>query len=147
MKPTHTTQDTERNVIDATSKFRAERPRLKVLKNPALTPDEGKVIDLYIAARRKQQAASAAADALKPSVLKIVQARQQVARKGALVSLDHSYSYHYSAAITVLAKTLSEQREMERDNGTAKAVVSPTVAFEDVRRKEKERREAQQKAS
>jgi hypothetical protein len=147
MKPMNTKQDTERNVIDANSKFRAGRPRLKVLKNPALTPDEGKVIDLYIAARRKQQAAAAAADAIKPTVLRIVQTRQQVARRGALVSLDHSYTYHYSAAVTVLAKTLSEQRETERDNGTAKAVVSATVAFEDVRRKEKERREAQQKAS
>lgn len=145
MKPTDTNQDTERKVIDATAKF-PPAPRLRVLKNPPLTSDEGKVIDLYIAARRKQQAASAAADALKPSVLKIVQARQQVARKGALVSLDHSYSYHYSAATLVLAKTLSEARELERDNGTALAVVSPTVAFEDVRRKDAEKRAKLSKA-
>jgi hypothetical protein len=49
MKPTDTNQDTERNVIDATSKFRAERPRLKALKNPPLEPEEAKVLDRYIA--------------------------------------------------------------------------------------------------
>lgn len=140
-KTLNTTSDTSSNIIDARAKLRPA-PRLKVLKNPPLSPEEGKVIDLYIAARRKQQAATAAADALKPAVLRIVQTRLQVARKGALVSLDHSYTYHYSAAITVLAKTLSEQREAERDNGTAKAVVTATVAFEDVRRKEAGRREA-----
>ena len=141
MKTPHTTQDTAHNIIDARAKLRPA-PRLRVLKNPPLSPDESKVIDLYITARRKQQAAAAAADALKPTVLRIVQTRQQIARRGALVSLDHSYTYHYSAAVTVLAKTLSEQRETERDNGTAKAVVSATVAFEDVRRKDAERRAA-----
>ena len=141
-KTLNTTQDTSRNnIIDARTKLRPA-PRLRVLKNPPLAPDEGKIIDLYIAARRKQQAAAAAAEALKPTVLTIVQKRQQIARRGALVSLDHSYNYHYSAAVTVLAKTLSEQRETERDNGTAKAVVSATVAFEDVRRKDAERRAA-----
>jgi hypothetical protein len=140
MKPMNTKQDTERNVIDANSKFRAGRPRLKVLKNPALTPEEGKVLDRYIAARRREQAGKAEADGLKGAVLRIVQARQQVARRGAVVSLDFSYKYHYSAATAVLEKTLSETRERERDSGEAKAITTATVAFEDIRRKDAEKR-------
>lgn len=142
MKTQNTSSDTERNVIDATEKFKPARPRLRVLKNPPLEPEEAKVLDRYIAARRREQAGKAEADALKGTVLRIVEARQQVARRGAVVSLDFSYKYHYSAATAVLEKTLSETREQERDTGIAKAIVNPTVAFEDVRRKDRERREA-----
>jgi len=146
MKPTDTTQDTERNVIDATAKLKGTcRPRL--LKKPALEKEESKIIDLYIAARRREQAAAVAADELKPRVLHIVKTHQQVARRGAVVSLDHSYRWHYSGIVTAMAKTLSEERERERENGTAKASVSATVAFEDVRRKDQERRMAMEKAS
>src|SRR6187551_169535 len=97
------TPDNGSNIVDATAGLRP-RPRLRILKSPPLSPDEAGVIDRYIAARRKQHSAMAQADALKGSVLRIVESRQQVARRGALVSLDHSYSYHYSAAITVLSK-------------------------------------------
>jgi hypothetical protein len=146
MKTTDTTQDTERNIIDATAKLKALcRPRL--LKKPALEKEESKIIDLYIAARRREQAAAVTADELKPQVLHIVKTHQQIARRGAVVSLDHSYRWHYSGNVTRLAKTLSDEREAERENGAAKATVSATVAFEDVRRKERERRIAMEKAS
>lgn len=112
-------------------------PKLRVLKSPPLTAEEAKVIDLYIAARRREQAGKAAADALKGAVLQLVERRQQIARRGALVTLDHSYKYHYSAGVAVLEKTLSEAREKERDAGTARAIITATVAFEDVRRKER----------
>lgn len=134
------------NVINATPNLKSAcRPKL--LKKPALDTEDGKIIDLYIAARRREQAAAVAADELKPRVLQIVRVHQQVARRGALVSLDHCYRWHYSGTVTVLAKTLADERETERENGTAKATVSATVAFEDVRRKERERREAMEKAS
>lgn len=103
-------------------------------------PEEAAAVDRYIAARRKEQAGKAAADALKPVVLQIVRTRQQIARRGALVTLDHSYAYHYSAAVAVIAKALSEARDGERDSGEAKAVVTETVAFEDVRRRDAEKR-------
>jgi len=80
----------------------------------------------------------AAADALKPVILAIVQPRGQVARRGALVSLDKSYAY--SAAVAVLSKTLSDTRATERDTGLAKAVVTETVSFEDVRRRDAAKR-------
>jgi hypothetical protein len=144
-KTLNTTSDPSSNIIDARAKLRPA-PRLKVLKNPPLSPEEGKVLDRYIAARRREQAGKAEADALKGTVLRIVEARQQVARRGAVVSLDFSYKYHYSAATAVLEKTLSETRERERDNGTAKAITTATVAFEDVRRKDAERRAKLQQA-
>jgi hypothetical protein len=75
-------------------------------------------------------------------VLRIVEAKRQIARREAVVSLDFSYKYHYTAATAVLEKTLSETRERERDSGEAKAIVNATVAFEDIRRKDRERREA-----
>ncbi len=136
------TQDTKslpENVIDATPKLQP-RPRIRVLKAQKLSPEEAAAVDRYIAARRKEQAGKAAADALKPVILAIVQPRGQVARRGALVSLDKSYAYHYSAAVTVLAKALSETRATERDTGLAKAVVTETVAFEDVRRRDAAKR-------
>lgn len=135
------TQDTKslpENVIDATAALK--RPRIRVLKAPKLSPEEAAAVDRYIAARRKEQAGKAAADALKPVVLAIVQPRGQVARLGALVSLDKSYSYNYSAAVAVLAKTLSDTRATERETGLAKAVVTETVAFEDVRRRDAAKR-------
>ena len=102
MKPKDTTQDTERNVIDATEALKSKRTRgsaslagLKLLKKPALEKEESKIIDLYIAARRREQAAAVAADELKPQVLHIVKAHQQIALRGALVSLDHSSRCHY----------------------------------------------------
>lgn len=137
------TQDTNTrpaNVIDATAALKP-RPRIKLLKAPKLSPEEAAAVDRYIAARRKEQAGKAAADALKPVVLAIVQPRGQVARRGALVSLDKSYSYHYSAAVAVLSKTLSDTRATERETGLAKAVVTETVAFEDVRRRDAAKRE------
>lgn len=136
------TQDTKslpENVIDATAALKP-KPRIRVLKAPKLSPEEAAAVDRYIAARRKEQAGKAAADALKPVILAIVQPRGQVARRGALVSLDKSYSYHYSAAVAVLSKTLSDTRATERETGLAKAVVTETVAFEDVRRRDTERR-------
>jgi hypothetical protein len=154
------TQDTNtaapENVIDATRALKNQRgsgtrgtsslPGLKLLKKPALGKEESRIIDLYITARRREQAAAVAAEDLKPQVLHIVKTHQQVARRGAVVSLDHSYRWHYSGVVTVLAKTLSEERERERENGTAKATVSATVAFEDVRRKDRERRVAMERA-
>ena len=154
MKTNDTTQDTERNIIDATRELKSKRtrgsaslPGLKLLKKPMLDKEEGKIIDLYIAARRREQAAAVAADELKPQVLHIVKMHQQIARRGAVVSLDQSYRWHYSGLVTALAKTLSEERERERENGSAKASVTPTVAFEDVRRKDSQRRAAMEKAS
>lgn len=88
-----------------------------------------------------------AADKLKPQVLHIVKTHQQVARRGAVVSLDHSYRWHYSGVVTAMAKSLSEERERERENGSAKASVSATVAFEDVRRRDQERRLAMEKTA
>lgn len=114
-------------------------PKLKVLKHIPLTPEQAKKLDIYIAGRRKEQAGKAQADSVKADVLQIVEGRQQIARRGALVSLDHSYKYHYSAGVAVLEKTLSETRELERDNGTAKAIITPTVAFEDIRRRDREK--------
>jgi hypothetical protein len=70
------TQDTNtaatKNVIDATAALRPERPKMKLLKKPVLDAEDGKIIDLYIAARRREQAAVVAADELKPRVLQIV---------------------------------------------------------------------------
>ena len=118
MKTNDTTQDTERNIIDATEALKSKRTRgsaslagLKLLKKPALEKEESKIIDLYIAARRREQAAAVTADELKPQVLHIVKTHQQSARRGALVSLDHSYRWHYSGNVTRLAKTLSDERE------------------------------------
>jgi hypothetical protein len=159
MKTQDTNTATAENVIDATKALKAKRAResgtrgassltgLKLLKGPALGKEESKIIDLYIAARRREQAAAVAAEDLKPQVLRIVREHQQVARRGAVVSLDHSYRWHYSGTVTVLAKTLSEERERERENGTAKATVSATVAFEDIRRKDRERRVAMEKSA
>lgn len=157
------------NVIDATEVLKSKRtgrdsglgtrlpaavsqsrvaPRApKILKKAVLDKEEAAVLDRYIAARRREQSAAAAAEALKSAVLQIVKVHQQVARRGALVSLDHSYRWHYSGTITVLAKSLSEEREKERENGTAKATVSATVAFEDVRRKDRSRREGMEGAA
>jgi hypothetical protein len=144
MNTTHDTNQGSKKIIDATARLKPVK--LKVLKAPPLTAEEAKVLDQYIAARRRAQAAGTVAEELKPRVLTIVQARQQVARRGALVSLDKSYAYHYSVVVTALAKTVAEARERERENGTAKAVVTETVAFEDVRRREREKRERMEKA-
>ena len=103
-------------------------------------------MDGYIAARRREQTAAADAERLKPGVLEIVKVRQQVSRRGAVVPLDHAYRWFYSGEVTHSAKVLSEQREKERETGVAKVTVSPTVAFEDIRRKDRERREAMEKA-
>lgn len=80
-------------------------------------------------------------------LLQIVREHQQIARRGAVVSLDHSYRWHYCGTFRVLPKTLSDERECERENATAKATVSATVAFEDVRRKDRERRAAMEKSA
>jgi hypothetical protein len=146
MKTQDTNPQTSHNIINATANLKSAcRPKL--LKKPVVDAEDGKIIDLYIAARRREQAAAVAADELKPQVLLIVKTHQQVARRGAVVSLDHSYRWHYSGVVTQMAKTLSEERERERENGSAKASVSATVAFEDVRRKDRERRVAMEKSA
>jgi hypothetical protein len=133
------TKDKSPNVIDATSALR--RPAVKPLKMPELQPGQWKVLDAYIAARRRQAAAEDEANGLKPAVLDIVKVHQQVARKGAVVRLSKLYEWKYGDIVTGLAKTLADEREHERESGIALATVNATVAFEDVRAKERARRE------
>jgi hypothetical protein len=126
-------------VIDATSALR--RHGVKPLKAPDLQSEQWRVLDAYIAARRRQAAAEAEAGELKPEVLDIVKAHQQIARKGAVVKLSKLYEWTYGDIVTGLAKTLADEREHERDSGKALATVTATVAFEDVRAKDRARRE------
>jgi hypothetical protein len=135
------------NVIDASAALK-KRSRLgRSLAPPAGTPRPGlkdgdlEVLDRYIAARRRQALAEAQADGLKPAVLAIVKVHLQVARKGAVVKLKNCYEWKYSAVIAEMAKDLSDAKETARENGSALASVGTTVAFEDVRAKERAKRE------
>jgi len=133
-------------VVDAAGSRKAAQ-NAKVLKMPPLSQEQAAMMDGYIKARRREQAAAADAERLKPGVLEIVKERQQVSRSGAIVTLDHAYRWFYTGEVTCLAKQLSDRREKERETGVAKVTASPTVAFEDVRRKDREKREAMEKAS
>lgn len=116
-------------------------PAVRVLRNTKLSAEERDLIDRYVRARRREAAGKAAADALKSAVLALVQRELQVAWSGSLTCLDVSVRYHYSARVVALEKTLAEVKALEREDGTAGRLATQTVAWEDVRQRERVRRE------
>jgi hypothetical protein len=144
---THDTNEDQRNIIDATKALKNPqrgKPHAagsKALRRPELSSGDLDALDRFIAARRRQAAAEADANELKPAVLALVKVHQQIARKGAVVKLTKLYDWKYGVVVAELAKTLADERERARENGSALATVTPAVAFEDVRAKERSKRE------
>ena len=90
---------------------------------------------------RRPGAKAGAAFAGCSAVLALVKLHKQIAHKGAVVKLTTLYDWKYDEIVGAAAKALADARELARESGTALATLTPTVAFEDVRAKERARRE------